>query len=283
MLSTDGVGTKLELCRQTGRWQGVGFDLVAMCVDDLAAAGAMPLALVDYLAVGRLEAERDAAIVASVAEACRQAGVALVGGETAEHPGVMAPDQVDLAATALGVVEEGAEVTGGRVQPGDVVLALGSPNLRSNGFSLVRQVVGSLDLEAPFPGEDRSLGEVLCEPSLIYAPAVLSAVSKGGVHGMAHITGGGIPGNLVRTLPEGCRAVVDRSSWTPPAVFGWLRQQGGVPAGEMWRTFNLGVGFCLVVAADAAERIIQVLAAHGHQAWVLGEVRTGERGVEAVG
>jgi phosphoribosylformylglycinamidine cyclo-ligase len=280
MMSTDGVGTKLELARRTGRWDGVGFDLVAMCVDDLVAAGARPLAFVDYLAVGALDAERDTAIVASIARACAEAGVALVGGETAEHPGVMEPDGVDLAGASLGVVERGEEVTGETITPGDVVLGLESPNLRSNGFSLVRRVFAGADLDRPFPGEDASIGEVLTRPSVLYSPAVSAVV--GAVKGMAHVTGGGLGGNLVRVLPPGCRAVIDGSTWTVPAVFEVISRLGGVPAEEMARTFNRGIGFCLVAAEAEAGAVMALLAAGGRPARPIGEIVAGERGVDLI-
>jgi phosphoribosylformylglycinamidine cyclo-ligase len=279
MLSTDGVGTKLEIARRSGLFEGVGFDLVAMCVDDLAAVGARPLGFVDYLAVGRLDPDRDAAIVASVARACAAAGCALVGGETAEHPGVMEPDQVDLAGAALGVVERGSEIIGRAVGPGDVVIGLVSPNLRSNGFSLVRRIVADVDPADPFPGEDATFGEVLLRPSVLYAPAALAAVATGAVHGMAHITGGGIPGNLVRVLPDGCHAVLDRSGWELPGVFRVLQQMGRVPEEEMERTFNLGVGFCLVVDRGAVDDVVAVAAGFGHDARAIGSIVAGERGV----
>jgi phosphoribosylformylglycinamidine cyclo-ligase len=262
MLSADGVGTKLELARRTGRWGGVGHDLVAMCVDDLAAVGARPLAFVDYLAVGSLHGERDAAIVASIAEACSLAGCALVGGETAEHPGTMGPDTVDLAGAALGVVEEGEELAPERVRPGDLVIGLHSPNLRSNGFSLVRQVFADTDLADSFAGEDRPIGEVLTEPSVIYSPAVLRAVAAGGVRAAAHVTGGGLEANLARALPPGLRAVIDHWSWEWPRVFTEVQRRGGIGVADMRRTFNLGIGFCLVVDPDRSDGVLAAVAEH---------------------
>lgn len=246
MMTTDGVGTKLDLARRAGKWDGVGWDLVAMCVDDLVAAGARPLAMVDYMAVGRLDAERDRTIVASIAEASAKAGAALLGGETAEHPGVMDPDAVDLAGAALGVVEAGEELGPSRVTVGDVIIGLPSPNLRSNGFSLVREVFGE-DVENHF--------DLLLEPSVIYTPLVLEATSTGAVRSAAHITGGGIPGNLPRALPEGTGAVIDTSTWERPQVFDLIEERG-VPRDEMFRVFNMGIGFCLVVARDSAEEVL---------------------------
>lgn len=245
MLTTDGVGTKLELARRAGRWDGVGRDLVAMCVDDLAAAGARPLALVDYMAVGRLDGDRDRTIVESIAAGCEAAGCALLGGETAEHPGVMDPGAVDLAAAALGVVEAGEVLTPSSVRAGDLVVGLASPNLRSNGFSLVREVLGD---------EVEDHLDLLLDPSVIYAPLVLEMAATGAVRSAAHVTGGGIPGNLPRALPEGLGAVVDTSTWERPPVFDLL-EECGVTRDEMFRVFNMGIGFCLVVDADRVEDV----------------------------
>lgn len=267
MLTTDGVGTKLELARRFDRWSGVGFDLVAMVVDDLAAAGASPLGLVDYMAVGALDPQRDTAIVASIAAACSTAGCALLGGETAEHPGVMAPDQVDLAATALGVVEKGAELGSHRVRSGDVVVGLRSPNLRSNGFSLVRAVIGGRDLNEVVDG--RPLIDWLLEPSVIYSPAVQKAVATGKVHAGAHITGGGLLANLARVIPGGLEARIDFEAWQPPLVFHLVAEWGDVSPGELRSVLNMGIGFCLITAPNDADAVIELC---GHDARVIGEV-----------
>lgn len=264
MMSTDGVGTKLELARRGNRWDGVGFDLVAMCVDDLAAVGARPIGFVDYLAVGGLDPDRDRAIVESVAAACLEAGCPLLGGETAEHPGVMAPDAVDLAGAVMGVVEKGAELGPHLVGAGDVVVGLTSPNLRSNGFSLVRAVLGE-DM-------DQHLDDLLV-PSVIYAPAVLSAVGHGGVHAAAHITGGGLAGNLGRALPPGLGARVDPTTWEVPPVF-HLVSETGVPDAEMWSTFNMGIGFCMIADPARIEGLLKRLSKHS--ARVIGEVVAGD-------
>lgn len=267
MMSTDGVGTKLELARRTGRWEDVGFDLVAMCVDDLAVAGARPIGFVDYLAVGSLHPERDRAIVESVASACIRAGCPLLGGETAEHPGVMEPDAIDLAGAVMGVVES-AEVLGpDRVGNGDVVIGLASPNLRSNGFSLVRAVLGDEAIDH---------ADLLLEPSVIYSPDVLTAVAAGGVHAAAHITGGGLAANLARSLPDGLGATIDNESWERPTVFSLLTDRG-VPESEMRRTFNLGIGFCLVVDGDAVDQVLAATEAHSPR--VIGRIHPGS-GVE---
>lgn len=252
MMSTDGVGTKLEIARQAGRWASIGSDLVAMCVDDLAAAGARPLGFVDYLAVGSLQPERDRAIVESVATACERAGCPLLGGETAEHPGVMDTDAVDLAGAVMGAVEEASVLGPGRVEDGDLVVGLHSPNLRSNGFSLVRAVLGD---------EIGEHSEHLLEPSVIYSPSVLAAADRGGIRSAAHITGGGLGANLARALPEGLGALIDVSSWERPEVFDFIASRG-VSEDEMRLTFNLGVGFCLVVSPDSLEEVLEATSSH---------------------
>ena len=270
MLSTDGVGTKLEIARRLDAWEGVGFDLVAMCVDDLAAVGARSLGFVDYMAVGSLRPERDTAVVASIARACTEAGCALVGGETAEHPGVMEPDAIDLAGAALGVVESGSQVTGEDVEAGDLVVGLASPNLRSNGFSLVRALVH--DWEAPFG--DSTIGETALEPSVIFAPAVLSAMETGAVTGAAHITGGGIPGNLGRPLPDGLTARVDPETWRRPPIFDHLADVGGLDARACYEAFNMGMGFALIVRPDGLDDVLDHVRAH--DPFVAGEVIPGD-------
>ena len=263
MMSTDGVGTKLELARRSGSWDGVGFDLVAMCVDDLAAVGARPLGFVDYMAVGSLQPERDTAIVTSIAQACVAAGCPLLGGETAEHPGVMDRDAVDLAGAVMGVLERGAELGPHRVDSGDLIIGLESPNLRSNGFSLVREVFGD-----EIGGH---LGDLL-EPSVIYSPAVLAAAETGAVHSAAHITGGGIMENLVRALPEGSGGMVDTTTWVPAPVFDLVSSRG-VGRDDMFRTFNMGIGFCLIVDRQRGDEVIETTAPHRPR--VIGEVVTG--------
>ncbi len=257
MMSTDGVGTKLEVARRTGLWSGVGHDLVAMCVDDLAAAGASPLGFVDYLAVGALQEERDKAIVASVADACSVAGMPLLGGETAEHPGVMEPTAVDLAGAAMGVVEANAVLGPDRVRAGDLVIGLSSPNLRSNGFSLVRAVMQD-DVEAH--------AATLLEPSVIYSPSIASSASI--LKAAAHITGGGLAGNVARVLPAGLGATIDTTSWERPAVFD-LIQSYGVAEEEMRKTFNLGIGFVVIVDPEPD------LSSLDHNPTVIGTVHPG--------
>lgn len=252
MMSTDGVGTKLEIARQVGMWEGVGYDLVAMCVDDLAAVGARPLGFVDYMAVGALTPERDKTIVESISRACIAAGCALLGGETAEHPGVMNHEAVDLAGAAMGVVEKAEQLGPHLVEAGDLIIGLKSPNLRSNGFSLVRSTFGE---------ETHEHAEILLEPSVIYAPSVLAAVGGRGVHAAAHITGGGLEGNLKRVLPAGLGANIDTSAWSRPPVFSLVADRG-ISEDEMYKTFNMGIGFCLVVDPDAEEEVFENVRPH---------------------
>ena len=261
MMSTDGVGTKLELARRSGVWSGVGQDLVAMCVDDLAAVGARAIGFVDYLAVGSLRPNRDRQIVASIAAACALAGCPLLGGETAVHPGVMESDAVDLAGTAMGVVEKGERLGPHRVKVGDVLIGLKSPNLRSNGFSLVRAVMGDTI--------DDHMDDLL-EPSIIYAPAVIEAVNTGAVSSAAHITGGGIVANLARVFPDGLGASIDTTAWQPPPVFD-LISSFGVARDEMFRTFNMGLGFCLAVDPGGVDAVTSAVL--GHEPLIVGHVR----------
>lgn len=275
MMSTDGVGTKLEIARRLGMWKGVGYDLVAMCVDDLTAVGARPLGFVDYMAVGKLQPKRDSAVVASIAAACSDVGAALVGGETAEHPGVMDRDAIDLAGAALGVVEAGDEIVGDAVEAGDQVVGLMSRNLRSNGFSLVRRLLGGADWAIRF--EDSTLGETVLEPSVLYSRAVLAAIATGAVTGAAHITGGGIPGNLSRPLHDGLTAVVDTTTWAPPAIFGHLQGIGDLTDAAMFEAFNMGIGFCLVVRPDGLPKVMSEVAEHDPV--VIGAIVEGDGGV----
>lgn len=252
MMTTDGVGTKLEIARMAGIWDGVGADLVAMCVDDLAAARATPLGFVDYMAVGALDPGRDLTIVESIAAACRLARCPLLGGETAEHPGVMAVDAVDLAGAALGVVEAGEVVEKTRVVAGDIVIGLHSPNLRSNGFSLVRSVLREALLDNV---------ELLLQPSVIYSSSVLDAMRRTEVHAAAHVTGGGIHGNLARVVPEHLDVEIRWDSWARPDVFR-LVEERGVAEPEMRSTFNLGIGFCLIAPASSLDEIYSATSEH---------------------
>jgi phosphoribosylformylglycinamidine cyclo-ligase len=279
--STDGVGTKLAVARATGRYETVGIDLVAMCVDDLVCVGAEPLFMLDYIATGKVDPERIATVVAGVHEGCRQGGCALIGGETAEHPGVMAPDELDLAGFAVGVVDDGTQLGPERVRLRDAVIGLPSPGLRSNGYTLARHVLlerAGLDLGDPaWEGAIVTVADELLRPSVLYAPAVLAARAATGtaVHACAHITGGGIVGNLPRVLPDGIGAVLDRASWDEPRIFEEIRRLGAVDEEEMDRVFNRGIGMALVVDAGGTDDVLSALDAAGQPAVVVGDVETG--------
>jgi phosphoribosylformylglycinamidine cyclo-ligase len=278
--STDGVGTKLVVAQALDRHDTVGIDLVAMVIDDLAVVGAEPLFLTDYIATGAVVPERVAAIVGGIAEGCVQAGCALLGGETAEHPGVMAADEYDLSGAGVGVVEADAVLGAHRVRPGDVLIAMGSTGLHANGYSLVRHVLldgaGMTLDDRPALLGGTSLGAELLTPTRIYVQDCLALAGAGGVHAFAHITGGGLAGNLARVIPAGLEAVVDRGTWTPQPVFELIRAAGSVARAELERTFNLGVGMIAIVAADRSEDALAVLAARTMPAWQLGEVRPGK-------
>ncbi len=281
MMATDGVGTKADLARQARVIGGLGYDVVAMVADDLAAAGAQPIAMTDYIAVGRLDVDMVELLVESITDACSESDIALLGGETAEHPGVMAPDQFDVSATALGVVELGEEIDTEAVAASDVIIGVTSPNLRSNGFSLVRAIVAkALPLDSDFPDTTIPTAEVLLEPSIVYAPAVVNMLARVKPHGLAHITGGGLPGNVIRVLPEGTRAVIERSRWEVPHAFGVLARVGGIPMGEMFRTFNMGIGFVAVVAEDDVDATLRSFEVSDIEASIIGHITAGDRGVE---
>ncbi|MEU6414343.1 phosphoribosylformylglycinamidine cyclo-ligase [Microbispora sp. NPDC046933] len=276
--STDGVGTKVMLAQRLGKHDTIGIDLVGMVVDDLVVCGAEPLFMTDYIACGKVVPERIADIVGGVAEGCRLAGCALIGGETAEHPGAMGPDEYDLAGAGTGVVEADEMLGPDRVAPGDVVLGLASSGVHSNGYSLVRHVIrtAGLGLEQELPELGRTLGEELLEPTRVYSLDCLALIRETEVHALAHITGGGLAANLARSLPGTVDALLDRNSWTPPAIFEVLAGHGGVPQEEMDKTFNLGVGMCAIVPAADADKALALLAGRGLPAWVLGEVVPGE-------
>jgi phosphoribosylformylglycinamidine cyclo-ligase len=275
--STDGVGTKVMLAQRLGKHDTIGIDLVGMVVDDLVVCGAEPLFMTDYIACGKVVPERIADIVGGVAEGCRLAGCALIGGETAEHPGAMGPDEYDLAGAGTGVVEASELLGPDRVKPGDVVLALASSGIHSNGYSLVRHVIASagLGLDQEIPELSRTLGEELLEPTRVYALDCLALIREMEVHAFAHITGGGLAANLARSLPPTADALLDRGSWTPPAIFGVLAGHGAVPQAEMDKTFNLGVGMCAIVPAAEADRATALLSGRGVPTWVLGEIVEG--------
>ncbi len=271
---TDGVGTKVDLARRLGRLDTVGIDLVAMVVDDLVVTGAEPLFFNDYVSVGRLDPARVADLVRGIAEGCVQAGCALVGGETAEHPGLLDEDEFDLAGFGVAVVERDDVLGPDRVQAGDVLVGMASSGVHSNGYSLVRRIVQDLDL-AEAHGLSRPLGDVLLEPTRIYAADCLAVTAAHEVHAFCHVTGGGLPGNLPRVLPDDLGARVDTSTWQWPEVFTWLAEHGPVARDEMWRTFNCGVGMVAVVAPSDADATVATLRERGVDAWVMGEVVSG--------
>jgi phosphoribosylformylglycinamidine cyclo-ligase len=278
--SADGVGTKLDIARQVGRYDTVGIDLVAMLVDDLACVGAEPLFLLDYVAVGKLDPARLEELVGGIAEGCRQACTALLGGETAEHGGVMAPDDLDVAGFAVGVVERGEELGPERVQEGDVLIGLASPGLRSNGFTLVRRVFVDEDTDFNVPaweGAERTLGEELLLPSVIYAPTIAAFTTglRGAVHAVAHVTGGGIMGNVVRILPPTLDAVIDMESFDTPQIFFEIQRRGKISAEEMVRVFNCGLGMVVAVDPHSVEAAVSLAGAQGVAATVVGTVRLG--------
>lgn len=277
--STDGVGTKLRVALMANRHGTIGIDLVAMCVNDILTLGAEPLAFLDYYVTERLQPKVAARVLEGIGEGCRLAGCALIGGETAEHPGCFTPGEYDLAGFAIGVVEESRVVDGARIVPGDEVIALPSSGLHSNGYSLVRHLCferAGLGLDAR-PRELRgTLGNELLKPTRIYAKAVL-ALPRGAVKGMAHITGGGITGNLARVLPEGCRAVLRAGSWNVPGIFALLQRLGDVAADEMYRTFNMGIGYTLVVSPRRRDAVLAALTAQGEKPVVVGSIEKRSR------
>jgi phosphoribosylformylglycinamidine cyclo-ligase len=283
--STDGVGTKLAIAQALDRHDTVGIDLVAMVVDDLVVVGAEPLFLTDYIATGKVVPETIAAIVSGVAEGCVQAGCALVGGETAEHPGVMRPDEYDISGTGIGVVNADALLGAERVRPGDVLVAMGSSGLHSNGYSLVRQLLRDVPLDTrPELLGGRTLGDELLVPTRIYALDCLALAAQCGAHAFAHVTGGGLAGNLVRVLPAGVTAVVDRAGWTPQPIFELIRAAGDIARADMELTFNLGVGMVAVLPAARLTDALTLLAERGVPAWQLGELHASaaDTGIEMI-
>ena len=278
--STDGVGTKLAVAQAMDKHDTVGLDLVAMVVDDLVVCGAEPLFLQDYIAVGRTVPERVSQLVAGIANGCVIAGCALLGGETAEHPGLMAPDHYDISATGVGVVEADDVLGPDRVKPGDVIIGMGSTGLHSNGYSLARKVLLEIDrmnLAGHVEEFGRTLGEELLEPTRIYAKDCLALAAETQVRTFCHVTGGGLAGNLERVIPPGLMAEVDRGTWTPAPVFGMIAQRGRVDRVEMEKTFNMGVGMIAVVAPEDTDRALAILTARHLNCWILGTVKKGSK------
>ncbi|AZA10738.1 phosphoribosylformylglycinamidine cyclo-ligase [Corynebacterium gerontici] len=282
---SDGVGTKLAIAQAMDKHDTIGIDLVAMCVDDLVVCGAEPLFLQDYIAIGKVVPEHVAGIVKGIAEGCVQAGCALLGGETAEHPGVMEPGEYDVSATAVGVVEADELLGPDRVRKGDVVIAMASSGLHSNGYSLARHVLldkAGLQLDVKMEELDRTLGEELLEPTRIYTKDCLALAGECEVHTFCHVTGGGLAGNLARVIPEGLSAELSRATWTPGPIFKTIQSVGQVPQEEMEKTFNMGVGMVAVVAAKDRDRALAMLTARHIEAWELGQVVAAESHAEPV-
>jgi phosphoribosylformylglycinamidine cyclo-ligase len=271
---TDGVGTKLKLAFQLNKHDTVGIDLVAMCVNDILVQGAEPLFFLDYFACGKLEVGAAAQVIKGIAAGCEQAGCALVGGETAEMPGMYPPGEYDLAGFSVGAVDKDKIIDGTTIQPGDVVLGLASSGAHSNGYSLVRKLieVSGIDMNSDFHG--RPFRDVVMEPTRIYVKPLLKLIEALPVKGMAHITGGGLTENIPRVLPEGVTAELKHGSWTIPPLFGWMQEQGNIAEDEMLRTFNCGIGMAVVVAAEDAERATALLAAEGEQVSRIGVIRS---------
>ncbi|MBQ6371841.1 MAG: phosphoribosylformylglycinamidine cyclo-ligase [Oscillospiraceae bacterium] len=275
---TDGVGTKQRIAQLMDRHDTVGIDCVAMCVNDIVCCGAKPLFFLDYIAIGKNLPEKVAQLVAGVAEGCVRAGCALIGGETAEHPGTMFADDYDLAGFSVGVVDKADILDKNSVQPGDIIIALPSSGIHSNGYSLVRKVfdVEHTDLGRDVPELGMSLGEALLVPTNIYVKPVLAAIEKAEIHGISHITGGGFFENIPRSVPKGLCAKIDRAAVRTPAVFGLIQRCGSIPERDMFNTFNMGVGMSLIVSAATADAAVAALKASGTDAYVIGEIITGE-------
>ena len=280
---TDGVGTKLKLAIECGRHDTIGIDLVGMCVNDVVVQGAEPLFFLDYYATGHLVVDIAAEVVAGIADGCRQAGAALIGGETAELPGIYQGEDYDLAGFCVGIVEKESIIDGANVSDGDALVALASTGPHSNGYSLIRKIVERSGVGLDDDFGDTSFGEALLAPTRIYVRSLLALNSAVEIRAMAHITGGGLPENVPRALPQGFGVRIDTDSWTMPDIFRWLEQQGRLERHELYRTFNCGVGMVVIVAAEAAEGTVDILNSHGERAWIAGQVVAGKAGVELTG
>jgi len=279
---TDGVGTKLKLAGLLGRHDTIGIDLVAMCVNDVVVQGAEPLFFLDYYACGALDVEQAAAVVSGVAEGCRRAGCALIGGETAEMPGMYPRGDYDLAGFSVGVVNREDLIDGSRIAPGDAVLGIAASGPHSNGYSLIRRILETSGTALGTGGGETAggqpLGEALLAPTRIYVKPLLALLLAVPVHGLVHVTGGGLPENLPRVLPPGTEARIDRGAWTAPPVFDWLAATGNIAPAEMLRTFNCGIGMAVVLPRERTDEGLALLAEHGEQAWAIGEIAAGDGG-----
>ncbi|CRY38756.1 phosphoribosylaminoimidazole synthetase [Yersinia enterocolitica] len=280
---TDGVGTKLRLAMDLKRHDTIGIDLVAMCVNDLVVQGAEPLFFLDYFATGKLDVDTAASVITGIAEGCKQSGCALVGGETAEMPGMYHGEDYDVAGFCVGVVEKSEIIDGSKVAPGDALVALGASGPHSNGYSLVRKI---LEVSQTNPEQTqldgKSLADHLLEPTKIYVKSILSLIEQLDIHAIAHLTGGGFWENIPRVLPQGTQAVIDEASWQWPAVFSWLQETGNVSRHEMYRTFNCGVGMVVALPAELADKAVELLTASGEKAWKIGVIAAAAEGAEQV-
>ena len=281
---TDGVGTKQRIAQLMNKHDSVGIDCVAMCVNDIICCGAKPIFFLDYIAIGKNEPEKVATLVSGVAEGCVQSGCALIGGETAEHPGTMAADDYDLAGFAVGIVDRAKIIDHDRMRPGDVVIALTSSGIHSNGYSLVRKVfnVEHADLGAYVDELGCTLGEELLRPTKIYVKPVLAAMDVADVHGVSHITGGGFYENIPRSIPKGFGAKINKASLKTPPIFELIMEKGNIPERDMYNTFNMGVGMSVVIAKEDAEKALKILKANGEDAYIMGEIIASEEGVVIV-
>ena len=273
---TDGVGTKLKLAFDLNKHDTIGIDLVAMCVNDVLVQGAEPLFFLDYFATGKLSQDTAAEVVKGIGEGCVQAKAALIGGETAEMPGMYADGEYDLAGFCVGAVEKSNIIDGSKVAAGDVLIGLGSSGAHSNGYSLIRKVIDTHQVSLSTEIAGKTLAEAVLAPTRIYVQSVLELMKEMPVHALAHITGGGISGNLVRVLPDNCHAIVDESAWQWPELFSWLMQTGNIKRDEMYRTFNCGIGMILVIPADQADSAVERLGQLGEQAFIIGQVHQGQ-------
>ena len=276
---TDGVGTKLKLAVILDRHDTIGIDLVAMCVNDVLVLGAEPLYFLDYFATGSLSPEHAQSVIAGIASGCETAGAALIGGETAEMPGMYSPGDYDLAGFCVGVVEKDQIIDGSHIRAGDQVLGLASSGLHSNGYSLARAVLERSSATLDHPIGETTLGEALLAPTRIYVRPILALLKAVPIHGIAHITGGGLPGNIPRILPDNCDCRIDATAWPRPEIFQWLQSEGSIDDTEMLRTFNCGIGLVIIVSSDTAAQAHEMLKASGETVYRLGEVQAGGRGI----
>ena len=279
---TDGVGTKLKLAMDTGIHDSIGIDLVAMCVNDLLVTGAEPLFFLDYYATGKLNVDIASSVVTGIGAGCEQSGCALVGGETAEMPGMYEGEDYDLAGFCVGVVEKSGIIDGSSVRIGDALVGIGSSGPHSNGYSLIRKIIDHSGQALDSEFDDSTLGETLLAPTRIYVKPVLNIIKQFQVNALAHITGGGLLENIPRVLPRNTRAVIDSDSWQRPAIFDWLQEQGNVEAREMYRTFNCGIGMVMAVSAEQADSIVDMLHQHGETAMVIGRIEAGDDDTDRV-